>query len=121
MMTLGDFALGSPSPRRASARIITKEVDGELFTGSVIMRWSTADTLYLESLRAITRGGGRTTLEAVIEVADKNGINLALFAQPYDANRCTVRMTKKKLIAWYERFGFEHRTNGFMVRRPLTK
>jgi hypothetical protein len=121
MTKLGDFALGSPSPRRESARIITKVVDEVEFTGSVIMRWSTADTLYLESLRAITRGGGKTTLEAVIEVADKNQVNLALFAQPYDANRCTVRMTKKKLIAWYERFGFEHRTNGFMVRRPLTK
>jgi hypothetical protein len=121
MTTLGDFALGTPSPRRADARLITKVIDEVEFTGSVIMRWSTADTLYLESLRAITRGGGKTTLDAVIEVADRNQVNLALFAQPYDANRCTVRMTKKKLIAWYERFGFEHRTNGFMVRRPLTK
>jgi hypothetical protein len=86
--------------------------------------------VYLASLRAVTPGGGGTTLRALLEVADEFGVDVSIYAKTFGDSE--HRKSQKQLVQWYREWGFVDDVNGveddddaegsgrMMLRRPGT-
>lgn len=77
--------------------------------------------IYLNELRAMSKGGGRKAMNILTERADNLGLTIDLFAQPRRAGYYLKPLTLRKLVAWYKGFGFKLEgtmRDGFMVRSP---
>lgn len=89
-----------------------------VFDGGAVEAYPHDGAMWLKSLRAVERGGGRRALEKLLaEVADKNSLRVTLSPTPFDA-AAGKRMTEDELRAWYRKFGFEDDEYGDMLRRP---
>lgn len=82
--------------------------------------------LHMEEIRGFVKGGARKLMEILIERADQYGATLAGHVKPLPAQAYGLKkMPKRKLIAWYKKFGFEREKFGSrptddMIRRPRT-
>jgi GNAT superfamily N-acetyltransferase len=61
------------------------------------------------------RGVGTRLLQRVCDDADEQGVSLTLEPVPSDPT-----FSKRKLIAWYKKFGFKHAGFGVMRREPCS-
>lgn len=81
---------------------------------------------FVSHLYSRLRGQGHATgvLTAVCEFADKNGLELYLFARGYGGPVQTM-LNSEQLVAFYEKFGFVNESGGRLVNakmvRPRTK
>jgi len=78
------------------------------------------DKLFVSGLRAIEKGGGRRAMQALIRVADENGVVIELWPVPGDAPAGKT-MTQEALRSWYEGLGFTASGSNYMSRRPTVK
>lgn len=72
-------------------------------------------------LRAVTKGGGRATLQWLTDMADRHGLTLQLQAVPIaTAMTRNKKMPQKKLNQFYESFGFQPQDDrdGHWFERP---
>ncbi len=84
--------------------------------GSAIELGSRGGMIWIDSIRSFEQGTGQgnEALKFIIELADKHGVRLKLFAKPYAEG-----LDQRSLIAWYRKNGFvseylEHT----MIRHP---
>lgn len=77
--------------------------------------WEDEDTITVSSLYSEFRRRGHATelMQRVIELADAMDRNLILRVQPYGDDE---RIEKKRLIEFYEKFGFVKSDNDVMSR-----
>jgi len=77
--------------------------------------------LHLEEIRSFTKGGARKLMEILAGRADQYGATIGGTVKPLPAQAYGMKkMPKRKLIAWYKRFGFKQERPGGdeMVRHP---
>ena len=102
--------ISTPNPINERERLIGPPLGG--VTMSV-----DAGEIHISDLRSIQRGGGREAMTAVLEIADEHGMTVGLHAVPGESP-AGKKMTKVKLRAWYEGFGFKPDRGDYMIRAP---
>jgi hypothetical protein len=65
------------------------------------------DAVFLESLQALTPGGGAEVLKMLCEESDKNKLPIILIPTGYATTLRPVPMTTEQLTAYYAKFGFQ--------------
>jgi len=110
---------GSPSPYRDS-RTATLVTEGS--TQGTMVIWEDGDDLVLCSIRAMSAGGGWLVMRKICEFADKHKVvvdDLPPKPFPLSKHSSGVRkLSKKTLIAFYQRFGFVMGADKTMSRNP---
>lgn len=73
--------------------------------------------VWLKSIRAFETGEGygSTGMEFIVNLADTYRVPVTLTPEPFGPK---PRITKRKLRAWYQRFGFKLQSNGEMLYTP---
>jgi len=74
--------------------------------GSVLMAKSNSNTIEIQSIITYPdqHGYGSQMMNTICDLADATGVNIWLDCAPYGSDRQHIPL--KKLIAFYERFGF---------------
>ena len=65
------------------------------------------DRMHINSVTALTKGGGKYGISIVCNNADKFGIILSLNAIPYYTKLYDNLIAENDLVQWYSRFGFK--------------
>jgi ribosomal protein L21E len=79
------------------------------------------NTVHIAIVVALKKGGGRRVMEKIIAKADQHGITLEGTAVPQKSGYYQTRLwSKKKLIDWYNQFGFIEKPprSGQISRKP---
>jgi len=85
------------------------EKDGAV--GRAKMQFDTDGRVELEVLQAVTRGGGRVAIKAVIDLANEMRLPISLWAQPINSKGGKM-MKQSELTDWYKTFGFKPKRMG---------
>lgn len=108
---LAEFeALTFENPMNYRVRITNfrRSSDKRDYTARVKLYRDGDESIHIEELLAVTRGGGRKAMEFLTEMADKHGVILDLYASPLPGVRGQHKQrTQKQLMEWYREFGFE--------------
>lgn len=77
---------------------------------------SSGGEIWLDSIRAFdtSQGAGNKALKFVLELADKHGVTLNLFAEPFGERG----LSRRDLVKWYERNGFYNKVGKQYSREP---
>lgn len=73
------------------------------------------NSLFINSIRSIEKGGGRLGMDIILQVADEYGIKCQVDVEPFGKN---TALNKTKLKAWYKRLGFKPKYGDLMERLP---
>jgi len=65
------------------------------------------DSVWLAFITALSKGGGRKTMEILIERADRHGITLKGDVVPVKSGFHKKKYPVRKLVDWYKQFGFK--------------
>lgn len=65
------------------------------------------DAVFLESLQALTPGGGAKVLKMLCEESDKTKLPIILIPSGYATTLRPTPMTSEQLTAYYAKFGFK--------------
>jgi hypothetical protein len=76
--------------------------------------------IYLESIRAMKKGGGRELMEILVDRADQYGVTITGDVKPLKSQVYGMKkMPLKKLKDWYRQFGFQMKRGDEMLRLPM--
>lgn len=114
-----DVANGQSIPALEPEKSYDFEVKNGTTIGRAKVKIDKDGYIELDLLEAVTRGGGREAVSAVIDLADRMKLPINLWAQPLNALG-GKKMKREELVDWYRGFGFKPQDfpPQAMVREP---
>jgi len=114
-----DVANGQSIPALEADKSYDFEVKNGTTIGRAKVKVDKDGYIELDLLEAVTRGGGREAVSAVIDLADRMKLPINLWAQPLNPQG-GKKMKQEELVDWYRGFGFKQQAfpPQVMVREP---
>lgn len=118
------FGEGSPyRDSRNAVEVIGTGRNGRSGRATIVIT-ERGDDLIFCSLRAMDSGAGSMVMQKICDFADRHGVIIDdLCPTPYPLSKYSVgvrKLSKKELIAFYERFGFVYdKATRRMSRQPI--
>ena len=114
-----DVANGQSIPALEAGKSYDFEVKNSTTIGRTKVKVDKDGYIELDLLEAITRGGGREAVNAVIDLANRMKLPIYLWAQPLNP-KGGKKMKQEELVEWYRGFGFKPQAfpPQAMIREP---